>query len=43
MKYSKTLGSVALSAFLLLGSSVYAKGTDKAFTNENANENANEH
>ena len=41
MKYSKTLGSVALSALLLLGSSVYAKGTDKAFTNDNANENAN--
>ena len=43
MKYSKTLGSVALSAFLLLGSSVYAKGTDKAFTNDTANKNANEH
>ena len=42
MKYSKTLGSVALSALLLLGSSAYAKGTDKAFTNATANENANE-
>lgn len=42
MKYSRTLGSVALSAFLLLGSSAYAKGTDKAFTNATANENANE-
>ncbi len=42
MKYSKTLGSVALSVFLLLGSSLYAKGTNKAFTNDKANENANE-
>lgn len=43
MKYSKTITSVALSAFLLLGTSAYAKGTDKAFTNDKANEKANKH
>ena len=39
MKYSKTLGAIALSSLLMVTSG-YAK--DTAFTNENANENASE-